>query len=328
MESKQQLPKLTIVVPCFNEEAVIGPSSQILLAELHSWQKNNLIAANSQILFIDDGSTDATWAMIKHLASLHQEINGLRLSRNEGHQRALLAGLLEAEDDCDITISLDVDLQDDIHCIPQMIAAYQDGCQIVYGVRKSREHDSFAKKWSALLYYRIQHFFDTNSVPNHADFRLLSKAALKALSRFTEQDLYLRGLIPMLGFPSTKVYYERLPRLAGESKYSIKAMWKLAKNGLLGITTKLLNWIFPTGLAMTILTPLCWLIFTYCYSEVGLTAHLFFLLTWLSGLNLTALGCLAIYLRRIYLQQKQRPRYHIMERTENVSEPQSAEKGA
>lgn len=312
MHSKPS-PCVFLVLPCYNEEQMLPISAPLLLQKLQNWKQNQIVSSDSRLLFVDDGSQDQTWNL---LVSLHQKqpehVSCLKLSRNRGHQNALWAGLEHATPLCDATISLDVDLQDDIDAMDEMIQAYQEGKEIVYGVRESRETDSAFKRGTAHLFYSLQQKLGAEVVYDHADFRLLGHQALQALLQYDEVHLYLRGLIPLLGFPSATVTYKRQARVAGESKYPLSAMLKLATNGLLDFSGKLLAWILPVaclGLFLTVLSGLWALLALISGSPWSASGYLAWWILFCTSLLLLALGILARYVGRISLELKHRPRY-------------------
>jgi glycosyltransferase involved in cell wall biosynthesis len=305
---------LNLVVPCYNEEEVLGETSRQLLAQLDRLQREGIADERSSITFIDDGSKDATWRIIENLNRGDARIHGLKLSRNRGHQNALLAGLLSARGD--VLVSLDADLQDDIEAIPKMIAAYRNGADIVYGVRARRDTDTAFKRNTARLYYALLRKFGVDVIPDHADYRLMSRRALEALRDFREVNLFLRGIIPLLGFRTEIVYYDRLSRFAGESKYPFVKMLALALEGVFSFSTVPLRWITIMGATLAFAS--------FCFGFWALIIKLFkpqlALPGWasivvpmffLGGLQLLALGVIGGYLSRVYTETKQRPRFII-----------------
>ena len=276
--------------------------------------KNERISEESRVLFVDDGSHDDTWKMILDAHSKNKIFSGIKLSRNRGHQNALLAGLMEAKEHCDAAISVDADLQDDIDAMDEMIEKYSEGCDIVYGVRNKRSTDRFMKRFTAEGYYRLMEFFGTHIIFNHADYRLMSKKAIEALSEFDEVNLFLRGMVPMLGFKTDKVYYERRERFAGESKYSVAKMVDLAWNGITSFSVKPVDMILFSGVLITGFSVLAMLIllvlsiFGVLKGSTGWIISSVFLCT---GINLTAIGVVGQYVCRAYLETKHRPKYII-----------------
>ena len=223
--------KLYVVVPCYNEEAVLPETSKRMLALFDEMKKGSLISAGSRIVFVDDGSKDKTWDIINSLAKQHTEIAGIKLAHNAGHQNALYGGLMTVKDECDCAISIDADLQDDINVIPQMVKHFTEGYDVVYGVRNKRDTDTFFKRTTAVAFYKLMHLMGVNIIFNHADYRLMSKRALGALAEFPERNMFLRGMVPLVGYRSTSVYYDRNERFAGESKYPLKKMLSFAFDG-------------------------------------------------------------------------------------------------
>ncbi|MBQ7045422.1 MAG: glycosyltransferase family 2 protein, partial [Clostridia bacterium] len=233
-----QKPVLYLVIPCYNECEVLPVTSKLFENQINSLIEKELINKDSKILFVNDGSKDSTWDIITALSKENDVFKGISLSRNRGHQNALLAGLMYAKDRCDITISIDCDGQDDITATEQMVKEYLNGCDVVYGIRSSRKSDTFFKRHTAQGFYKLLNAFGAETVYNHADYRLMSKRALEALSQFKEVNIYLRGMVPMVGFKSTGVYYERSERMAGKSHYPLKKMLSLAINGITSLSIK------------------------------------------------------------------------------------------
>lgn len=308
---------LYTVIPCYNEEKVLPETIRVMTEKYKDLINENRISSESRVFFVDDGSFDDTWKMI---CEAHKENNifcGIKLSRNRGHQNALLAGLMEAKEHCDAAISVDADLQDDIDAIDKMVEKFGEGCEIVYGVRNKRSSDRFMKRFTAEGYYRLMEFFGTHIIFNHADYRLMSKKALEALSEFDEVNLFLRGMVPMLGFKTDKVYYERRERFAGESKYSIGKMLDLAWNGITSFSVKPVDMILFAGVliagfsVLTILILAVLTIFGVLKGTAGWIIASVFLCT---GINLTALGVVGQYVCRAYLETKHRPKYIIEEK--------------
>ena len=282
-----------------------------------SLSERKMISEESRVLFVDDGSFDDTWKTICEAHRENKIFCGIKLSRNRGHQNALLAGLLEAKEYCDAAISVDADLQDDIDAIDEMVEKFSEGCDIVYGIRNDRSSDSFMKRFTAEGYYRLMEFFGTHIIFNHADYRLLSRRALEALSEFDETNLFLRGMVPMLGFKTGSVYYERRERFAGESKYSLGKMLDLAWNGITSFSVKPVDMILFAGvlisgfsvLALFVITVLS--LFGVLKGTAGWIISSVFLCT---GINLTALGVVGQYVCRAYLEAKHRPKFIIEEK--------------
>ncbi len=314
-------PVLYIVIPCYNEEKVLPVTSGMFLEKLKSLIADNIISDDSRIMFVNDGSRDGTWDIITELSKKEKYFTGISLSRNRGHQNALLAGLFEAEPLCDITISIDCDGQDDINAIDSMVREYLDGAQIVYGVRSRRESDTFFKRTSAQCFYRFMNRMGANVVYNHADYRLLSAKVIKELENFKEVNIFLRGMIPLVGFKSTCVYYERRERLAGESHYPLKKMISLALDGITSLSTKPIRIITVFGfiIALLSLAGIIWSVVTFVLGKtVAGWASLVTIIFFFSGIQLLSLGVIGEYIGKIYLETKARPRFIIEKRTGNT----------
>ncbi|MCD8066486.1 MAG: glycosyltransferase family 2 protein [Oscillospiraceae bacterium] len=305
---------LYIVVPCYNEQEVLPETASRLAAKLRSLTERELITARSRILFVDDGSRDATWNIIASLHGGDSIFSGLALSRNRGHQNALLAGLMYARERADMVISMDADLQDDINAADEMVQKYLDGADIVYGVRSSRRSDSFFKRTTAEAFYRFLGAMGAETVFNHADYRLMSRRALDALSQFEEVNLFLRGIVPMTGFTTATVEYERGERFAGESKYPLKKMLSFAVEGITSLSVRPLRMVTALGFVV-FLVSLVMIIYNIVRWAAGATvtgwASLSCSLWLLGGLQLLALGVVGEYIGKIYLESKHRPRYII-----------------
>ena len=311
-------PVLYIVIPCYNEEKVLPVTSGMFLEKLKSLISEAVISDDSRIMFVNDGSRDSTWDIITELSKEEKYFTGISLSRNRGHQNALLAGLLEAEPLCDITISIDCDGQDDINAIDSMVREYLDGAEIVYGVRSSRETDTFFKRTSAQCFYKLMNRMGANVVYNHADYRLLSARVIKELANFKEVNIFLRGMIPLVGFKSTCVYYERHERLAGESHYPLKKMISLALNGITSLSTKPIRIITAFGFIVALLSFLgiIWSVITFALGKtVAGWASLVTIIFFFSGIQLLSLGIIGEYIGKIYLEAKARPRFIIEKKT-------------
>ncbi|MEG0703251.1 MAG: glycosyltransferase family 2 protein [Christensenella sp.] len=311
-------PTLAVVIPCYNEEAVLPLTSKLFLSEVLTLIAHEKIAENSYILFVDDGSNDNTWGLIKALAQQDDHFVGIALSRNRGHQNALLAGLMEARDRADISISIDCDGQDDCAAMEQMVDAYHDGFEIVYGVRSSRESDAFFKRVSAEGFYKILHLMGVDVVFNHADYRLLSKRVLDEFSHFTEVNLFLRGMIPLVGFRSTSVYYERHERIAGKSHYPLKKMFTLALDGMTSLSVKPIRLITSAGFVISILSFLgvIWAIVASVTGQsVAGWSSLLSVICFMGGIQMLSLGVIGEYVGKIYMETKHRPRFIIGETT-------------
>jgi len=313
-------PILHIVIPCYNEEAVLPITAPMFLQKLTSLWEAGKISRRSRVLFVDDGSKDKTWEIIQDLARQDSHYMGIRQSRNRGHQNAVLAGLLESKDHCDITISIDCDGQDDINAMDEMVDAYLDGCEIVYGVRSKRDTDTFFKRFTAQSFYKVLKSMGVDSVYNHADYRLVSSRVLQEFASFKEVNLFLRGMFPLVGFKSTSVYYERHERIAGESHYPLRKMLALAFEGITSLSVKPLHIITTLGgiiAALSFIGVLWTLIVAMCGSTVPGWASMTCIICFIGGVQLTCLGVIGEYIGKIYLEVKQRPRYIISERTED-----------
>jgi glycosyltransferase involved in cell wall biosynthesis len=305
--------RLNLIVPCYNEEAVLPETSSRLLALLGELQASGAVSAESCITFVDDGSKDRTWGLIEEAHRKDRRVQGLKLSRNRGHQNALLAGLLCAQGDA--LLSLDADLQDDLAAIPKMLAAHAAGADVVYGVRDRRDTDTRFKRWTARAYYVLLRRFGVDVVPDHADFRLMSRRALEGLRDFREVNLFLRGVIPLLGFRTATVTYDRRARFAGESKYPLHKMAALAVDGILAFSSAPLRWITVLGLAVSAASMAfgIWALLVRLGTDRALPgwASTVVPIYFLGGLQLLALGIIGAYLSRIYAETKQRPRFII-----------------
>lgn len=307
--------KLGIVVPCYNEEEVLKIASEALRGVLDDLIGKGKIAEDSFLLFVNDGSKDRTWELIEEEhAAYPTRVLGVKLAGNVGHQFALTAGLLTAKDMCDVTVSIDADLQDDVAVIEEMIDRFHDGCDIVYGVRKERKTDTFFKRTTAQAFYKLMHLMGVKTVYNHADFRLMSKRAVEEFSRYRETNLFLRGMMPLLGYQTDSVYYDRKERVAGESKYPLKKMLALAFNGISSFSVKPISLIMGMGLFIVAVSflALIYALISYCTGHVvpGWTS-LILSIWFLGGLQLLAIGMVGQYIGKIYIEVKQRPRYNI-----------------
>ena len=308
--------KLFIAVPCYNEEEVLPDSAEKLKTKLRAMMDAGTISRDSRIVFIDDGSKDRTWQLIRELHGADSIFSGIKLSRNRGHQNALMCGLMTLRDEADAVISIDADLQDDIEVFDEMVQKYEQGCDVVYGVRSKRKTDSFFKRFTAQGYYRLLNRMGAKVIFNHADFRLMSKRALDAFSEYKETNLFLRGLVPMIGFRSEIVSYERSERLAGESKYPLKKMLALAWEGITSLSTKPIKLITRLGLLIFIVS-IAMLIYTLIRYFTGSTetgwASLALSIWAIGGLQLLAIGIIGEYIGKIYMETKRRPRYIVEE---------------
>lgn len=310
-----ELATLTIVVPCFNEEDMLPISIPKFIGILRKLINNELITDESKILFVDDGSRDTTWNIIQQFHQVDKHVTGLKLSKNFGHQNALLAGLMSI--DTDISISIDADLQDDPSVIKKMIEAYYGGAEVVFGVRDDRSSDSFAKRFFAQNYYKVMSKFGVDLIEDHADFRLMSKKALNILRDFKEVNLFLRGLIPIIGFKTQKIYYARLAREAGETKYNIKKMLELAMNGITSFSVIPLIFIIWIGIFISILSGVMGIWALVVKFFIGGTVEgwtsIVVPMYFLGGVQLFTLGIIGIYIAKVYMEVKARPRYIIEE---------------
>lgn len=316
-------PILYIVIPCYNEEEVLPITSEQFLNKILSLSEAGKISPHSRVLFVDDGSKDRTWEIISGLAARDPHFTGIRQSRNRGHQNAVLAGLMEAKDRCDITISIDCDGQDDINAMDAMVDAYLDGCDIVYGVRSKRDTDTFFKRFTAESYYKLLRAMGVDTVYNHADYRLVSSRALEAFGEFKEVNLFLRGMFPLVGFKSTSVYYERRERLAGKSHYPLSKMLHLAFEGITSLSVKPLHIITGLGMGIAILSfiGVLWsVIVALTGNSVPGWASTTCIVCFIGGIQLICLGVIGEYIGKIYMEVKQRPRYIISERTRDHKE--------
>ncbi len=320
----ETLPKLYIVIPCYNEQEVLPITAPLFLDKIRSLAAAGKIAPDSRILFVNDGSRDETWSIIQSLSREDAHFQGLCLSRNRGHQNALLAGLMEAKDLCDISISIDCDGQDDINAMDAMVDAWYGGAEIVYGVRSSRQTDTFFKRFTAQAFYRLLNRMGADTVYNHADYRLVSARVLKEFSNFREVNIFLRGMFPLVGFNSTSVFYERSERMAGKSHYPLKKMLALAFDGITSLSVKPIRIITGLGVVISFvsfLMILYALISWICGRAVAGWASNLIATALLGGIQLISLGVIGEYVGKIFLETKQRPRFIISERTDNPDLP-------
>ncbi len=305
---------LYLVVPCYNEEEVLPETSKRLHEKMQSLIEKGKIAKDSKILFVNDGSKDRTWEMIEELHQKDAIYQGVKLSRNRGHQNALLGGLMTAKKYADIVISLDADLQDDIDAIDEFVEKYDKGCEIVYGVRSARKTDTFFKKFTAEGFYKLLHLMGGEVVFNHADYRLMSKRALEEMEKYQEVNLFLRGIVPMIGFQTDIVYYERHERLAGESKYPLKKMLALAIDGITSLSIKPIRLIVFLGMFIFVCS-IAMLVYSLVQHFLGNTSigwtSLIVSIWAIGGLQLLAIGVIGEYIGKIYLETKARPKYII-----------------
>lgn len=312
------LPILYIVIPCYNEAEVLPLTAPQFLEKLQSLTAQKLISPESRILFVNDGSRDATWEIIKSLARQDHHFLGIAQSRNRGHQNAVLAGLMEAKDRCDITISIDCDGQDDLNAMDEMVKAYHGGNEVVYGVRSSRETDTFFKRTTAQGFYRFMQLMGAEVVYNHADYRLISSRVLQEFAAFGEVNLFLRGMIPLVGFQSTTVEYARQERLAGESHYPLGKMLALAVSGITSLSVRPLRLITGFGVlvaGISFLGVIWALVGALLGTTVSGWASMTCIICFVSGVQLISLGIIGEYIGKIYMETKKRPRYIISERT-------------
>ena len=316
--------KLYMVVPCYNEQEVLPETANQLKAKYSALMEQGLISRESRIVFVNDGSKDRTWSIIQELHRTEpQFFSGIDLAHNSGHQNAVLAGLMTVKDLCDMCITMDADLQDDINTIDEMVKKYYEGNQVVYGVRSARDTDTFFKKTTAEGFYKFMKAMGTDVIYNHADFRLMSSRVLQELANFKEVNLFLRGMVPLIGFQNCKVYYERHERAAGKSKYPLKRMLSFAVNGITSFSTKPLKLITGLGLIMSAVSIIAF-IWAFITKIVGFTEHGWsstMCSIWLiGGLQLFCLGIIGEYIGKIYAEVKQRPRYIVAEFLSDVNE--------
>lgn len=312
------LPVLYIVIPCYNEQEVLPLTSGLFLKKLQTLTERGKISSSSRVLFVNDGSRDDTWKIIQGLAAQDEHYEGICLSRNRGHQNALLAGLMTAREKCDVTISIDCDGQDDIDAMDGMIDAYLDGCEVVYGVRKKRDTDTFFKRFTAESFYKLLNWMGAQVVFNHADYRLLSRRVLEEFSNYREVNIFLRGMVPLVGFKSTSVYYDRAGRMAGESHYPLKKMLALAMDGITSLSVKPIRMITGLGLLVSLLSFLG-VLWAVVDSITGGTvqgwASTVCIVCFMGGIQLLCLGVIGEYVGKTYLETKARPRYIISQST-------------
>lgn len=312
------IPRLIIVIPCYNEQEVLPITAPQFLAKINQLATEGLISGDSRVMFVNDGSKDDTWNIIQQLADQDEHYIGIAQSRNRGHQNAVLAGLMEAKDMCDITISIDCDGQDDINAMDEMVKAYLEGCEIVYGVRSKRDTDTFFKRFTAESFYKLLNSMGAEVVFNHADYRLISSRALQELAKFKEVNIFLRGMVPLVGFKSTSVYYERSERAAGKSHYPLSKMLALAFDGITSLSIKPIKMIIGMGVIVAFISFIG-IIWAVVEAILGKTvmgwASTTCIICFLSGVQLISVGVIGEYIGKIYMEVKQRPRYIISERT-------------
>lgn len=318
MSNQKIPPVLYIVIPCYNEEKVLPITVDLFLNQLNLLIDKKKIDNSSRIMFVNDGSKDNTWSIIKELSSRNPPILGITLSRNRGHQNALLAGLMEAKSRADITISIDCDGQDDITVMENMVDEYHKGNEIVYGVRNNRDTDTFFKKFTAESFYKLLSVMGCEVVFNHADYRLISSKVLNELSNFKEVNLFLRGLIPLLGFKSTKVFYKRNERMAGDSHYPLKKMLSFSIDGITSLSVKPIMYISMSGLVISLIgiIGILYALISFAFGTTisGWTSMLC-LICFLGGFQNLSIGVIGTYIGKIYLESKHRPRFIVSERT-------------
>ncbi|MBR5524296.1 MAG: glycosyltransferase family 2 protein [Clostridia bacterium] len=309
---------LYLVIPCYNEETVLPITAPQFTDKLRALQAAGRISQESRVLFVDDGSKDESWSVIAALAADNPLVEGVRLSRNRGHQNALLAGLMTAKERADAVVSMDCDGQDDIGAVDKMLDEYEAGCDIVYGVRADRSTDSAFKRGTARAFYRFTRLMGMESVYDHADCRLMSRRALEGLARFSEVNLYLRGMVPLVGYRSSSVYYDRLERTAGKSHYSLRRMMALAVDGITSLSVRPLKIITGLGLTVSLisLVMIVWsLVRHFTDATVSGWSSLMCVILFLGGVQLLCVGVLGEYIGKIYAEVKRRPRYIVQETT-------------
>lgn len=316
-------PKLCIVIPCYNEEEVLPITAPMFLDKINELIGLGLISEESKILFVNDGSKDKTWEIIGNLSNTDDKFIGISQSRNRGHQAAVLAGLMEAKDEFDITISIDCDGQDDINAMNEMVTKYLEGYEVVYGVRSKRDTDTFFKRFTAESFYKLLKWMGAEVVFNHADYRLISSKVLNEFAKYKEVNIFLRGLIPLVGFKSTTVEYKREERIAGESHYPLKKMLGLAFDGITSLSVKPIRMITSVGVIISILSLIiiCWAIITHLFgNSIAGWASIIAMISFFGGLQMICIGIIGEYIGKIYLETKARPRYIISERTYDKKE--------
>ena len=311
-------PVLYIVIPCYNEQEVLPVTSGMFLKKINSLIEKGRVAPESRVVFVNDGYKDNTWNIIQELAKSDEHFEGICLSRNRGHQNALLGGLMTVKDRCDITISIDCDGQDDINAMDAMVDAYWDGCEVVYGVRSKRDTDTFFKRFTAEGFYKLMNWMGAQVVFNHADYRLMSSRMLNEFANFKEVNIFLRGMVPLVGFKSTSVYYERAERIAGESHYPLKKMLALAFDGITSLSVKPIRLITGFGALVSVISfvGVIWAVVEAILgSTVAGWASTTSIVCFMGGIQLLCLGVIGEYIGKIYLETKQRPRFIISETT-------------
>ena len=305
---------LYIVVPCYNEEKVLHETCSRLTSLIERMAAEKLVSWESRVMFVDDGSKDTTWDIIQQLFVSNHYITGVKLAGNVGHQNALMAGLTTAKEHADIIVSIDADLQDDVEVIPQMVREYNNGCDIVYGVRKKRETDTFFKRTTAQGFYKLMKWLGVKTIYNHADYRLMSKRAVEKLAEFRERNLFLRGMVPLIGYKSSCVYYDRAERFAGESKYPLGKMINFAIDGISSFSIRPLRMLVYMGIFFILISLgiLCWVLVRYMTDKVVQGWSSLILSVWfIGGCILIGMGIMGEYIGKVYVEVKDRPRYNI-----------------
>ena len=319
-------PTIYFVIPCYNEEAVLPETTRRLAEKLQAMQSAGLIGKDSRVLYVDDGSKDKTWQLISQFHQEYPWVEGVKLAHNRGHQNALLCGLMTVKDRCHAAISMDADLQDDIDALDQFVTKFREGCDVVYGVRNKRDTDTWFKRTTAEGFYKVMHLLGVDVVFNHADYRLMSQRALEALSEYREENLFLRGIVPLIGYRSDTVYYDRHERFAGESKYPLKKMISFALDGITSFSVKPLKLISNLGILISVLSifGLLYALISY-FAGVAVSGWTAIVCSiWLlGGLQMLCLGVVGGYIGKIYSEVKARPRY----RVEEYLEQEKREKG-
>lgn len=322
-------PKLIIVVPCYNEQEVLPITSEMFLNKILELSAAGKISSDSRVLFVNDGSKDKTWEIICGLSEKNEHFIGISQSRNRGHQNAVLAGLMEAKDNCDITISIDCDGQDDINAMDKMVDEYLGGCEVVYGVRSKRDTDTFFKRFTAESFYKLLNAMGAEVVFNHADYRLISNRVLREFANFKEVNIFLRGMVPLVGFKSTSVSYERNERIAGKSHYPLSKMLALAFDGITSLSVKPIRIITGFGVVVAALS-FVGIIWAIVMAILGQTisgwASTICIICFVSGIQLISTGIIGEYIGKIYMETKHRPRYIISERTRGAEFPHEKER--
>ncbi len=317
--NRDTVPELVIVIPCYNEEEVLPIMAPVFKDKVLELVRGGRVSPDSRVLFVNDGSTDETWKIISELARESSVYTGISLSRNRGHQNALLAGLMEVKDSCDITISIDCDGQDDVNAMNKMVDAYYNGAEIVYGVRNNRDSDSFFKRTTAQGFYKLMGALGAEVIYNHADYRLVSSRVLQEFSGFKEVNIFLRGMFPLVGFNSTSIEYKRNERIAGKSHYPLSKMLKLAFDGITSLSIKPIRVITGLGILISVLS-FCLIIYALAGHFMGKTVpgwtSNMIAVCFIGGIQMISLGVIGEYIGKIYLETKERPRYIVSERTE------------